>query len=160
MFQVLALRQQRWRRVNARNVSFFTLYGGQLTFSTQLITLNYHGWFWFCNWLVDFSGPITEQSCITFDTVKNYSHKFPSSVNFKKFRTLSRIRRLLQWKILKYTSSILNLSETLTCWAIAFFSSLLARSRLDSLREKKKENIIPKNTVITIPDWPNFDDTN
>ena len=28
-------------RVNARNVGCFTLYGGQLTFSTQLLTLNY-----------------------------------------------------------------------------------------------------------------------
>ena len=30
-----------WRRANARNVSFFTLYGGQFTFSTQSLTLNY-----------------------------------------------------------------------------------------------------------------------
>ena len=29
------------RRANARNVSFQTLYGGQFTLSTQLITLNY-----------------------------------------------------------------------------------------------------------------------
>ena len=29
------------RRANARNVSFFTLYGGLFTFSTQLLTLNY-----------------------------------------------------------------------------------------------------------------------
>ena len=29
------------RRANTRNVSFFTLYGGQFTFSTQLLTLNY-----------------------------------------------------------------------------------------------------------------------
>ena len=27
-----------WRRANTRNVSFFTLYGGQFTFSTQLLT--------------------------------------------------------------------------------------------------------------------------
>ena len=33
--------QSLWRRVDARNVSFFTLYGGQSTFSTQLLTLNY-----------------------------------------------------------------------------------------------------------------------
>ena len=33
--------QSLWRRANARNVSFFTLYGGQFTFSTQLLTLNY-----------------------------------------------------------------------------------------------------------------------
>ena len=31
--------QSLWRRANARNVSFFTLYGGQFTFSTQLLTL-------------------------------------------------------------------------------------------------------------------------
>ena len=31
---------ERWRRANARNVSFFTLYDGQFTFSTQLLTLN------------------------------------------------------------------------------------------------------------------------
>ena len=30
-----------WRRANTRKVSFFTLYGGQFTFSTQLLTLNY-----------------------------------------------------------------------------------------------------------------------
>ena len=30
-----------WRRANARNVNFFTLYGGQFTFSIQLLTLNY-----------------------------------------------------------------------------------------------------------------------
>ena len=30
-----------WRRTNARNVSYFTLCGGQFTFSTQLLTLNY-----------------------------------------------------------------------------------------------------------------------
>ena len=30
-----------WRRANARNVSYFTLYVGQFTFSTQLLTLNY-----------------------------------------------------------------------------------------------------------------------
>ena len=30
-----------WRRANARNVSFLTLYGGQYTLSTQLIILNY-----------------------------------------------------------------------------------------------------------------------
>ena len=29
-----------WRRANTRNVSFFTLYGGQFTFLTQLLTLN------------------------------------------------------------------------------------------------------------------------
>ena len=40
-FWALALRQSLWRRANARNVSFFTLYGGQFTFSTQLLTLNY-----------------------------------------------------------------------------------------------------------------------
>ena len=33
--------QSLWRRANARNVSFFTLFGGQFTFSTQLLTLNY-----------------------------------------------------------------------------------------------------------------------
>ena len=33
--------QSLWRRANARNVSFFTLYGGQFTFSTQLLTLNF-----------------------------------------------------------------------------------------------------------------------
>ena len=33
--------QSLWRRANARKVSFFTLYGGQFTFSTQLLTLNY-----------------------------------------------------------------------------------------------------------------------
>ena len=33
--------QSLWRRVNAGNVSLSTLYGGQFTFSTQLITLNY-----------------------------------------------------------------------------------------------------------------------
>ena len=36
LFRQLSL----WRRANARNVSFFTLYGGQFTFSTQLLTLN------------------------------------------------------------------------------------------------------------------------
>ena len=30
-----------WRRANAPNVSFFTLYGSQFTFSTQLLVLNY-----------------------------------------------------------------------------------------------------------------------
>ena len=30
-----------WRRANTRNVSYFTLYVGQFTFSTQLLTLNY-----------------------------------------------------------------------------------------------------------------------
>ena len=30
-----------WRRANARNVSFWTLYGGQFMSSTQLIILNY-----------------------------------------------------------------------------------------------------------------------
>ena len=30
-----------WRRANARNFSLLTLYGGQFTFSTQLLTLNY-----------------------------------------------------------------------------------------------------------------------
>ena len=62
---------------------------------------------------------------------------------FKKFRPIGRISRLLEWKILKHTSSISNLRETLTCLAIASFSSLLAPSRLVSLREKK-ENIIPE----------------
>ena len=33
--------QSLWRRANAQNVSFFTLYGGQFTFSTELWTLNY-----------------------------------------------------------------------------------------------------------------------
>ena len=33
--------QSLWRRANARNVSFFTLYGSQFTFSTQSLTLNY-----------------------------------------------------------------------------------------------------------------------
>ena len=37
-FRALALRQSDWRRANARNVSLFTLYGGQVTFSTQLLT--------------------------------------------------------------------------------------------------------------------------
>ena len=32
---------ERWRRANARNVSLETLNGGQFTFSTQLIILNY-----------------------------------------------------------------------------------------------------------------------
>ena len=40
LFRALALRQRIGRRANARNVSFFTLYGGQFTFSTQLLTLN------------------------------------------------------------------------------------------------------------------------
>ena len=30
-----------WRRANARNVSFLTLYGGQFTLSTPLIIINY-----------------------------------------------------------------------------------------------------------------------
>ena len=34
-----------WRWANARNVSFFTLYSGQFTFSTQLLTLNYFLYF-------------------------------------------------------------------------------------------------------------------
>ena len=33
--------QSLWQRANARNVSLLTLYGGQFTFSTQLLTLNY-----------------------------------------------------------------------------------------------------------------------
>ena len=33
--------QSLWRRANARNVSFLTLYRGQFTFSTQSLTLNY-----------------------------------------------------------------------------------------------------------------------
>ena len=33
--------QSLWRRANARNASFFTLYGGQFTFSTQMFRLNY-----------------------------------------------------------------------------------------------------------------------
>ena len=33
--------QSLWRRANARNVSFLTLYGDQFTLSTQLIILNY-----------------------------------------------------------------------------------------------------------------------
>ena len=37
----LALRQSEWRRVNARNISFETFYGGQFTLSAQLIILNY-----------------------------------------------------------------------------------------------------------------------
>ena len=50
--------QSLWRRANARNVSFFTLYSGQFTFSTQLLTLNYQGvkawvvnitWVWVAN---------------------------------------------------------------------------------------------------------------
>ena len=41
MFRALALRQSLWRRANARNVSFKTLYGGQFTLSTQLIPPNY-----------------------------------------------------------------------------------------------------------------------
>ena len=40
-FRSFALRPSLWWRANARNVSFFTLYGGQFTFSTQLLTLNY-----------------------------------------------------------------------------------------------------------------------
>ena len=35
------LLQSLWRRANARNVSLYTLHGGQFTFSTQLSTLNY-----------------------------------------------------------------------------------------------------------------------
>ena len=41
MFRGLALRQSGIRRVNVRNVSFKTLYGGQFTLSTQLIIQNY-----------------------------------------------------------------------------------------------------------------------
>ena len=33
--------QSLWRRANARNVSFFTLYDGWFTFPTQFLTLNY-----------------------------------------------------------------------------------------------------------------------
>ena len=33
--------QSLWRRADAQNVNFFTLYGGQFTFSAQLLTLNY-----------------------------------------------------------------------------------------------------------------------
>ena len=40
MFRAIALCQSLWRRAIARNVSFFILYGGQFTFSTQLLTLN------------------------------------------------------------------------------------------------------------------------
>ena len=36
--------QSLWRKANARNVSLLTLYGGQFTFSTQLLTLNYLLW--------------------------------------------------------------------------------------------------------------------
>ena len=36
-FRALTLRQSLWRRANTRNVSLWTLYGGQFTFSTQLI---------------------------------------------------------------------------------------------------------------------------
>ena len=71
---------------------------------------------------------------------------------------MGKIRRLIQSKILKHTSSISNLSETLICFAIASFSSLLARSWFDSLRGKKQRKILYlKNTVITIPDRPNFE---
>ena len=41
MFRALALRLSPWRRANARNVRFETLYGGQFTLSTQLIIPNY-----------------------------------------------------------------------------------------------------------------------
>ena len=34
-------RTSSWRRANTRNVSILTPYGGQFTFSTQLLTLNY-----------------------------------------------------------------------------------------------------------------------
>ena len=38
---VQLLSQSHWRRANARNASFFTLHGGQFTFSTQLLTPNH-----------------------------------------------------------------------------------------------------------------------
>ena len=38
---MLAPRQSLWQRAKARNVNFFTLYSGQFTFSSQLLTLNY-----------------------------------------------------------------------------------------------------------------------
>ena len=41
MFRALAPRLSPWRRANARNVRFETLYGGQFTLSTQLIIPNY-----------------------------------------------------------------------------------------------------------------------
>ena len=37
MFRALALRQSGWRRANARDVSFETLYGGLFMLLTQLI---------------------------------------------------------------------------------------------------------------------------
>ena len=37
----LVLRQSDWRRADARNVSRYTFYRDQFTFSTQLVTLNY-----------------------------------------------------------------------------------------------------------------------
>ena len=41
MFRELALCQSDQQRVNAQNVSLFTLYSGQFMFSTQMFTLNY-----------------------------------------------------------------------------------------------------------------------
>ena len=39
--ELIKYRHSLWRRANARNVGFQTLYGGQFTLSTQLIILNY-----------------------------------------------------------------------------------------------------------------------
>ena len=36
-FRALTLRQSLWRRANTRNVSLWTLYGGQFTFSTRSV---------------------------------------------------------------------------------------------------------------------------
>ena len=41
MFQELALCQSDQQRAYAQNISLFTLYSGQFTFSTQMFTLNY-----------------------------------------------------------------------------------------------------------------------
>ena len=40
-FRALAFHHSLWRRANARNLGFETLYGGQFTFSTHLVVLNY-----------------------------------------------------------------------------------------------------------------------
>ena len=40
-FRALALHHSLWRRANARNLGFETLNGGQFTFSTQSVVLNY-----------------------------------------------------------------------------------------------------------------------
>ena len=48
-FWALTVRRSLWRWANHRNVSFKTLYGGQFTLSTQLITQNYLPSYWI-NW--------------------------------------------------------------------------------------------------------------